>query len=179
MTTTDVADRSNASSQGPKRKPPRLLAGFWRLLTTTKRVTWGEIIIAAALIGVLGLFLLSAIDTLKSREVERVRFETAEATYQSDLRAYDAAVRDRAICIDGVERSNLNREQWELEAAKWDRLVATIAALDSGNGRALELAEQIGGGDTIRTGPVLSNAARSLDDCPVVPPVPTAPTRRG
>lgn len=77
--------------------------------------------------------------------------------YASDVRLFDQAVQQRAICLDGVARSDLNRGQWELVAQ---------AFRDAGRSDVAELLD---------SGPLLSSLPRTVEDCGPSPVAPTAP----
>lgn len=132
---------------------------IWRRPKTT---TWGEIATGALALTLVFWFGLGQIQALKDAEVARATRDAQATTFQSDVRAYDAAVNARDICVDSISRSDNNREQWTL-------LADIIAALDNGTGKATAFAEQI------RSGPVLAQAPRVLSDCPTIPPIPTPP----
>ncbi len=86
----------------------------------------------------------------------------AQQIYVAKVVDYTQAVAAYRLCLDGVTRSDQNR-------AQWDELADIVAALDSGSGRAIALA------DEIRNGPLLSATPRLASDCPDPGPPPTPP----
>jgi hypothetical protein len=155
---------SHPSHANRPHAPKRLWNAFVNAWRKPKTTTWGEIVTVAAFLAIAGWFIIGQVESIKDREIASAAFEVQQDAYQADLRAYDSSVSAHTLCVDSVGRSDANREQWQL-------LADIVAALDSGTGRAVALAEEI------RTGPVLSVPPRSLEDCPTIPALPEPPTR--
>lgn len=150
-----------------RRARPR---GWYGALKTwlfrTKNVTNLEAILAAIAVGGVVVLTVTLVrnesSARRESEVAAIQRDTEQATYESDVRVYDAAVAARALCIDSVQRSDNNREAWRQLADLVDSFGSEAASAAAGE---------------IRSNAVLSQSPRSIDDCPTIPPIPTPPTR--
>ena len=97
---------------------------------------------------------------VNERERDKIMLQRDRDKYLADLTTFRAVVNARDLCLDGVTRSDYNREQWL-------NLASIVDELPDKNAHTYA--------ELIRHGPLLSQLPRSVDDCPQLPPVPVAP----
>lgn len=133
--------------------------GNW---STGKTPRW-QTIVAVLVVAVPGYLLVSSSTGATNAAQRRADLrQVSNQVYVGQVFTYTQAVASYQICLDGVGRSDANRGQWM-------QLTDIVAALDAGNGKAIALADELGGG------PLLSAPPRTVDDCPVPGPAPVPP----
>ena len=95
---------------------------------------------------------------LDSAQRESDRRATQQELFQRDVTDWASATAAYTLCLDGVTRSDLNRQQWQDIAEGLDSIGATDFA------------------ERVRNGPVLSSPPRTEDDCTEPGPAPVAPS---
>lgn len=155
--------------QGPMRRstdhPPtfsagwfkRLWQGFVNHLTNTKTpmglVYLGAVVMFFGFRGV-----LDQQERLFDAQREADLLDTQRALYQAAVNDWAGDSAAYALCLDGVSRSDLNRQQWEN--------MATGLEAEFGPNQVTDL---------IRNGPVLSSPPRTPAECNDPGPAPSAP----
>lgn len=147
---------------------------FGRWFVTTRMVIWAtgktarwQTIMAVLVAVGIGFPLVANSIGVTNKHVTQVALQNAQnQLYFTQVIAYSQSVAAYRLCLDGVSRADQNRAQWQ-------ELVEIVAALDSGNGHALALA------DKIQHGPLLSSEPRTEDDCPTPSPLPVPPPSLG
>jgi len=100
------------------------------------------------------------------------------AIYQTQVDAYNVAIANYQLCVNGVLLADANREQWRDQAEKAERRWAALAATLNVTPDAKQFIIDIGviEAEDIRTGPLLTTVPRTTADCanpgeaPVPPP---------
>lgn len=129
-----------------------LFGAFKTWCKSPMNATNGGLLIAVVVLMAAGGWVLLGFQNASDNRVADVDFQRRVDAYQSDYQVYVAAIAAYDLCVDSVDRSDNNREQWEL-------LADIIAALDPGTGKAIAFADQI------REGPVLAQKPRVIGDC--------------
>lgn len=137
----------------------RLIREFGNQIAVIK-IKW---LLAAGLIFVASaIFTQAQFNDVNARERDKQETSRLHDQYLIELSNYNASVSANTLCRDGVKRSNNNREQWA-------DFAGFIENLDQGGGQAKAFADQV------RTGPVLSEPARGIEECPKILSMPKAP----
>lgn len=153
--------------EADRRVRPRGLYGNLKTwLFRTRNLRNLDMLVAA--IAVAGVVVLTIV-LVRNESAARRASEVADIAFDANVAAYNLAIADRAqviadraLCLDSVDRSDANRDQWSQLADRIEGFQSDVA---------LALAADI------RSGPVLSRPPRQESDCPVVPPLPEPPTR--
>lgn len=171
MTDEEIDQVVEATSPRPAKRWTAPFKRFWTWFVETtpgrflaRKTTVANLIIAVLVMASGYPLVISSLGAVNARIRHADLGKVSQDIYVAKVVDYSQAVATYQICLDGVTRSDANRQQWS-------ELADIIAALDVGSGKAIAFA------DEIRTGPLLSSPARTVDSClnPGAPPVAPAP----